>query len=174
MRSSSITALFIVVNSLGAASALPASSNLVGTAAILHCGSADGPSISCQDDEAIQLRFATKNDQSVLKIDFVLRGKNVPNEHRTVEVLFSSPQRSSHVISRVAFQADGRLRPLASNIDSRGVSKSVLAFEDFVDLAMMSTLEGTAFGDHFIATNQQMLTLRLAVGRWAASAPPPK
>jgi hypothetical protein len=184
MRSCPITALLIVVNSIGATIALSASSNLVGTAAIQHCGSADAGamngtwdyelSISCQNDEAIQLRFATPNDQSVLKIDFVLRGKNVPNEHRIVEVFFSPPQRSDHVISRIAFQADGRLHPLASNIDRRGVSKSVLPLEDFVNLAMMSTLEGTAFGEHFIATNQQMLTLRLAVGRWAAYATPPK
>ncbi len=174
MRSSFVTALFIVVNSIGAAIGVSASSNLVGTAAILHCGSTDKPSISCQDDEAIELRFATTNDQSVLTIDFVPSGKNVANEHRIVDVFFSSPQRSGHVTSRIAFQADGRLHLLASNMDGRGVSKSVMAFEDFVDLAMMSTLEGTAFGEHFIATKQQMLTLRLAVGRWAAHASPAK
>jgi len=37
-----------------------------------------------------------------------------------------------------------------------------------VNLAMMSTIEGTAFGEHFVATHQQMLTLRLTLGRWAA------
>jgi len=174
MRSCSATALFIVVNSISATLASSASSNLVGTAAIEHCGNAEGMSISCHDDEAIQLRFATANDQSVLKIDFVLRGKNVPNDHRIVEVFLSSPQRSGRVPARVAFQTDRRLYPLATNVDSRGIAKSVLALEEFVNLAMMSTLEGTAFGEHFVATSQQMLTLRLAVGRWAAYAPAPK
>ena len=36
-------------------------------------------------------------------------------------------------------------------------------------LAMMSPVEGTAFGKHFVATDEQMLTLRLTLGRWAAS-----
>jgi hypothetical protein len=39
---------------------------------------------------------------------------------------------------------------------------------------MMSTIQGTAFGDRFVATDRQMLTLRLAVGRWAAHPPAAK
>jgi hypothetical protein len=174
MGSCRIIALLIVGHAIAATLALSASSNLVGTAAIQHCGSADGLSISCHDDEAIQLRFAAANDQSVLQIDFVLRGKNVPNERRIVEVFLSSPQRSGRVPSQIAFQTDRRLYPLATNVDSRGVAKSVLALEDFVNLAMMSTIKGTAFGEHFVATDQQMLTLRLALGRWVAYAPAAK
>jgi len=49
-----------------------------------------------------------------------------------------------------------------------------MSLEDFVNLAMLSTIEGTAFGEHFVATDQQMLTLRLALGRWAAYAPAAK
>jgi hypothetical protein len=168
MWSCSIAALLVVSNSIGATPALSASSNLVGTAAIEHCGNADGLSVSCHDDEAIQLRFATANDQSVLKIDFVLRGKNGSSEHRVMEVFLSSPERSGHVTSRVAFQTDRQLYPLATNIDSRGVAKSVMALEDFVNLVMLSPLEGTAFGAHFVASDQQMVTLRLTLGRWTA------
>jgi hypothetical protein len=50
----------------------------------------------------------------------------------------------------------------------------VLRLEDFVNLAMMSTIKGTAFGEHFVAADQQMLTLRLAAGRWAAYGPAAK
>jgi hypothetical protein len=66
---------------------------------------------------------------------------------------------------------DHRSYPLATNVDTRGVVKSVMSFESFVNLAMTSPIQGTAFGDRFVATDRQMLTLRLAVGRWAAYAP---
>ena len=50
-------------------------------------------------------------------------------------------------------------------------SEPRLAFNRTVVLRYRIHLEGTAFGEHYVATNQQMLTLRLAVGRWAAYAP---
>jgi len=168
MRTCLITALSIVFG-FGGGSVLCASSNLVGTAAIEHCGDDEGLMISCRDDEAIQLRFSNPNDTAVLAIDFIVRGRNVSNEHRVVEVLFGLSQRSGPVPSRVAFQANRREYPLATNVDDRGVAKAILAFEDFVSLAMMSPVEGVAFGKHFVATDKQMLTLRLALGRWAAS-----
>ena len=121
MRICSTIALSFVVSS-GISPALYASSNLVGTDRDLHCG--NGEMISCRDDEAIRLRFSHANDQSVLGIDFVLRGKNAPPEDRVVEVLFSLPQRSGPAPSRIAFQTNHGLYPLATNVDSRGSCES--------------------------------------------------
>ena len=174
MQSSSITALFIVVTFVGSTITASGSSHLVGTGAIQHCGNSDGLSISCRDDEAIQLGFDRANAQSALTIDFVLRGKDLPHAQRVVEILLRSQRRSSRVPSPVTFQKDHRPYPLATNVDSRGVVKAVMSLESFVDLAMTSPIQGTAFGDHFVATDQQMLTLRLAAGRWAAYAPAAK
>ena len=60
------------------------------------------------------------------------------------------------------------------NVDNRGVVKSVMPLESFIELALSSSLQGSAFGDRFVATDRQMLTLRLAVGRWVAYAPAAK
>ncbi len=171
MRIGFVAAVFLVANSIGAPLAWSASSTLVGTAAIQHCGKSDGLSIDCRDDDAVQLRFVDRQDQSIVSIDFVLRGKTALDLHRTVEIFVSAPHRIGSGSSELAFQWDRRPRPLATNIDARGVSKSVMALEDFVNFAMTSTLEGSAFGAHFVATKQQMLTLRLAAGRWAAYGP---
>jgi hypothetical protein len=141
---------------------------LVGTGAILHCGNENSPSISCRDDEAVQLRFEGANGQIALTIDFVPREKDLPPEQRIVEVFVASQRPSGRAPSRVTFQVNHRPYPLATNVDSRGVVESVMSLESFVNLAMMSTIQGTAFGDRFVATDRQMLTLRLAVGRWAA------
>jgi len=167
MPSCFCTAAIVLVISIGITVPSSASSKLVGTDAIEHCGNTDELAISCYDYEAIQLRFATATGQSTLQIDFVLRGRNLPNEHRRVEIFLTSRPRSGRVPSRFAFRTDRRLYPLATNIDSRGIAKSVVSFDDFMNLAMMSTLEGVAFGEDFVATNQQMVVLRLAVGRWA-------
>src|SRR4051812_22393394 len=110
--------------------------------------------ISCGDDEAIQLRFSNPKNASVLSSDFVLHGRNVPRQNRVVEVPFSLPQRSVPVSSRVAFQTNRRAYPLAINVDSRGIAKSILPVEGFVNIAMTSPVEGTAFGEHFVATDQ--------------------
>jgi hypothetical protein len=170
MRTRSITALSIVISvGVGVGVVLGASSNLVGTGAIEHCGNSEGLMISCRDDEAIQLHFSNPNRTAALAIDFIVRGRNISNEHRVVEVLFRLTQPSGPVPSRVGFQVNHREYPLPTNVDSRGVAKAILPLEDFVSLAMMSPVEGIAFGKHFVATDKQMLTLRLALGRWAAS-----
>ena len=159
----------VTVVFVGATLGLSASSNFVGTTAIQHCGNTDGIAIDCRDDDAIQLRFTNQADQSVLSIDFVLRGNKERREHATVEIFVSGPHPTADRWSPgLAFQTDRRRLPLATTLDARGVAKSVMALDDFVSLAMMSAIEGTAFGRHFVATNQQTLALRLAAGRWAA------
>ena len=171
MRSRSITALITVAASIGTTIAASGSSHLVGSSATEHCGNSNGLSISCRDDEAIQLRFDNANGQSALTIDFVLRGRDLPPGQRVVEIFLTSQQRlSGRVPSTVMLLMDHRPYPLATNVDSRGIVKSVLSFESFVDLAMTSLIQGTAFGERFVATDRQMLTLRLAAGRWAANA----
>jgi hypothetical protein len=149
-------------------------SHLVGSGAIEHCGTNDGVSISCRDDEGIQLRFDRSNAESALTIDFVLRGKDLPHAHRVVEIYVTARRSSTRALSAVTFQRDHRPYPLATNVDSRGVVKSVMPLESFVELVLSSPLQGSAFGDRFVATDRQMLALRLAVGRWAAYAPPAK
>jgi len=158
----------LIVAAAGVGPVLRASSNLVGTAAIEHCGNADRLTINCSEDEAVQLRFSSPHDTLVLSIDFVLRGRNVPKENPVVEVFLSLPQRPASEPSRVVLQMNHRTYPLAFNVDGQGVAQSIVPLEDFVNLAMTSPVEGTAFGKHFVATNEQMLTLRLALGRWAA------
>ena len=173
-RSLSIATLLIVVTFLGATLMASGSSEVAGAGAILHCGSESNPSFRCRGYEAVQLRFEGANGQTALTIDFVPREQDLPPEQRIVEVFVASSRPSGRAPSRVTLQANHRPYPLATNVDSRGVVKSVMSLESFVNLAMMSTIQGTAFGERFVATDRQMLTLRLAVGRWAAQPPTAK
>ena len=95
MRSYSITALFVVVTLVGATITASGSSHLVGVGAIEHCGNSNGLSISCRDDEGIQLRFDSASAQSALTIDFVLRGMGLPHAQRVVEIFVTSRQPSA-------------------------------------------------------------------------------
>jgi|SRR5579872_3027187 hypothetical protein len=167
-RSLSVATLFIVGTFISAPLVLSGSSEVVGTGAILHRGSESGPSISCRDYEAVQLRFEEENGQTALTIDFVPRENDLPPEQRIVEVFVASQQPPGRAPSHVTLQVNHRPYPLATNVDSRGVVKSVMSLESFVNLAMTSTIQGTAFGERFVATDRQMLTLQLALSRWAA------
>jgi hypothetical protein len=124
-RSLSIATLF-TVTFLGATLVASGSSDLVGTGAILHCGTENSPSISCRDDEAVQLRFEGANGQTALTIDFVPREKDLPPEQRIVEVFVASQRPSRRAPSRVTFQVNHRPYPLATNVDSGGVVESVM------------------------------------------------
>lgn len=174
MGSYSIAPLCIVVTFAATTVTASGSSHLVGSGAIEHCGTNNGLSISCRDDEGIQLRFDGSNAESALTIDFVLRGKDQPHAERVVEIYVTARRPSSRALSAVTFQRDHTPYPLATNVDNRGVVKSVMPLESFIELALSSPLQGSAFGDRFVATDRQMLTLRLAVGRWAAYAPAAK
>jgi len=67
--------------------------------------------------------------RSALKIDFVLRGKSLPGAERVVEIFFTAPRPSTRVLSSVILRTDHRSYPLATNVDSRGVVKSVMSLE---------------------------------------------